>query len=83
MKEKNVLQEKQSILSKNVEIRYDWRFLFFQKPLKLATYIGFISVAIGILYALIALITKLINPSALVTGWTTIIVLIVFSEAYN
>ncbi|HOF16895.1 MAG TPA: glycosyltransferase family 2 protein [Bacteroidales bacterium] len=53
-------------------------FYFSKKPLKLATYTGFISVAIGILYALIALITKLINPSALVTGWTTIIVLIVF-----
>jgi polyisoprenyl-phosphate glycosyltransferase len=53
-------------------------FYFSKKPLRIATFTGFISVAIGIVYALIALITKIVNPSALVTGWTTIIILIIF-----
>lgn len=53
-------------------------FYFSKKPLQIATFTGFISVAIGIIYGLIALITKLINPDALVTGWTTLIVLIIF-----
>ncbi|MDD4208793.1 MAG: glycosyltransferase family 2 protein [Bacteroidales bacterium] len=53
-------------------------FYFSKKPLQLATFSGFISVAIGIIYGLIALITKLINPDALVTGWTTLIILIIF-----
>ena len=33
---------------------------------------------IGLIYAIIALVTKLLNPSVLVTGWTTIIILIIF-----
>jgi dolichol-phosphate mannosyltransferase len=53
-------------------------FYFSKKPLQIATFSGFISVAIGIIYGLIALITKLINPDALVTGWTTLIILIIF-----
>ncbi|MDD2285681.1 MAG: glycosyltransferase family 2 protein [Paludibacter sp.] len=53
-------------------------FYFSKKPLQIATYTGFISVAIGILYALVALITKIIHPEALVTGWTTLIILIIF-----
>ncbi|HOS15450.1 MAG TPA: glycosyltransferase family 2 protein [Bacteroidales bacterium] len=53
-------------------------FYFSKKPLQIATFSGFISVAIGILYGLVALITKIINPEALVTGWTTLIILIIF-----
>ena len=53
-------------------------FYFSKKPLKMATFTGFLSVVIGIVYALIALITKIVNPSALVTGWTTLIILIIF-----
>ena len=53
-------------------------FYFSKKPLQIATISGFFSVVIGLIYAIIALITKLLNPSVLVTGWTTIIILIIF-----
>ncbi len=53
-------------------------FYFSKKPLQIATFSGFISVLIGIVYALIAIITKIVNPDALVTGWTTLIILIIF-----
>jgi dolichol-phosphate mannosyltransferase len=53
-------------------------FYFSKKPLQIATFSGFFSVLIGLIYAIIALVTKLLNPSVLVTGWTTIIILIIF-----
>ncbi len=53
-------------------------FYFSKKPLKIATFTGFISVLIGVLYGIVALITKLIYPYSLVTGWTTLIILIIF-----
>lgn len=53
-------------------------FYFSKKPLKIATFSGFISVAIGIVYALVALIMKLIYPESFEPGWTTLIVLIIF-----
>lgn len=53
-------------------------FYFSKKPLRIATISGFFSVVIGLIYAIIALVTKFFNPSVLVTGWTTIIILIIF-----
>ena len=51
---------------------------FSKKPLKIATWLGFFAVALSLLYALIVLISKLVNPSGFVLGWTTIVLLIVF-----
>lgn len=51
---------------------------FSKKPLKIATCLGFVAVAFSIIYALIVLITKLINPVGFVLGWATIVLLIVF-----
>ncbi len=51
---------------------------FSQKPLKIATGLGFVTVLIGIFYALWALVGKIVGFSHALTGWSSIIILIVF-----
>lgn len=51
---------------------------FSKKPLKLATGLGFITVMIGVIYALWALIGKIVGFSHALSGWSSIIILIVF-----
>lgn len=51
---------------------------FSKKPLKLATSLGFITVLIGIVYALWALIGKIVGFSHALSGWSSIIILIIF-----
>ena len=51
---------------------------FSKKPLKLATGLGFITVMIGVIYAVWALIGKIVGFSHALTGWSSIIILIVF-----
>jgi len=51
---------------------------FSKKPLKLATGLGFITVMIGVVYAIWALIGKIVGFSHALTGWSSIIILIVF-----
>lgn len=51
---------------------------FSKKPLKMAEWIGGIAVAISLIYAIIILIIKLINPASFVIGWTSIILITIF-----
>ena len=51
---------------------------FSKKPLKLATGIGFFTVMIGVIYAIWALIGKIIGYTHALSGWSSIIILIVF-----
>lgn len=51
---------------------------FSKKPLKLATGLGFITVLIGVVYAIWALIGKIVGFSHALSGWSSIIILIVF-----
>ncbi|MDD3644053.1 MAG: glycosyltransferase, partial [Bacteroidales bacterium] len=53
-------------------------FYFSKKPLKIATLTGFLAVIVGIVYALIVLISKLFLDDVVVSGWTSTIILIVF-----
>lgn len=53
-------------------------FYFSKKPLKMSTILGFISVAIGIIYAIVILIEKIFTNTAFVAGWPSIVLLIVF-----
>ena len=53
-------------------------FYFSKKPLKIATFTGFLAVIVGIVYALIALISKLCLHNVYVSGWTSTIILIIF-----
>lgn len=51
---------------------------FSKKPLKVAIWTGLASVIIGLIYALIILIFKILYPSSYVVGWTSIIFIIIF-----
>jgi glycosyltransferase involved in cell wall biosynthesis len=51
---------------------------FSKKPLKLATGLGFITVLIGIIYAIWILIGKIVGFTHALTGWSSIIILIIF-----
>ena len=53
-------------------------FYFSKKPLKIATLTGFLAVIVGIVYALIVLISKLFLHDVVVSGWTSTIILIVY-----
>lgn len=53
-------------------------FYFSKKPLKIATFTGFLAVIAGIVYAMVVLISKLFLEGVMVSGWTSIIILIVF-----
>ena len=51
---------------------------FSKKPLKLAEWLGVISVVVSLVYALVILILKLVNPGTFVVGWTSIILITIF-----
>lgn len=53
-------------------------FYFSKKPLKMATWLGFFSVALCLIYAIIIFIMKLVNPASFVVGWTSIVLLVIF-----
>lgn len=53
-------------------------FYFSKKPLKIATTFGFLSVAAGLLLSLWILLSKLMNPQYLVSGWTSIMLLVIY-----
>ena len=51
---------------------------FSKKPLKMAVWMGVLSVLICLVYALIVLISKIVHPASFVVGWTSIILIIIF-----
>ena len=51
---------------------------FSKKPLKLATSLGFFTVMIGIVYAIYTLIGKIVGYTHALSGWSSLIILIVF-----
>lgn len=51
---------------------------FSKKPLKLATGLGFITVLIGIIYGIWILLGKIFGFTHAISGWSSIIILIVF-----
>jgi glycosyltransferase involved in cell wall biosynthesis len=53
-------------------------FYFSKKPLKLATTLGFLAVLAGFLLSLWILYNKIVNPQYLVSGWTSVILMIIF-----
>jgi len=53
-------------------------FYFSKKPLKIATSLGFLSIALGLIYLLWVLISMMFSLGHSVTGWTSTITLIVF-----
>ena len=65
-------------LSKMVQFATTAMLYFSKKPLKLATGLGFITVLIGIIYAIWILIGKITGYSHAISGWSSITMLIVF-----
>ncbi|WP_243348751.1 glycosyltransferase family 2 protein [Parabacteroides sp. FAFU027] len=51
---------------------------FSTKPLKLSTSLGFIAVLIGIVYAIWTVLGKLLGFTHAISGWSSIIILVVF-----
>lgn len=65
-------------LSKMIQFASTAMLYFSKKPLKLATGLGFITVLIGIVYALYTLIGKIVGYTHALSGWSSLIILIVF-----
>ena len=53
-------------------------FYFSKKPLQLATAFGFLSVAAGLLLSAWLLFSKFVNPQFLVSGWTSIVLVVIY-----
>jgi polyisoprenyl-phosphate glycosyltransferase len=53
-------------------------FYFSKKPLKIATTIGFFSVAAGVLLSVWILYNKLADRNYLVSGWTSVILMVIY-----
>jgi glycosyltransferase involved in cell wall biosynthesis len=65
-------------LKKLVRLASTGIFYFSKKPLKLSTTFGFMSVGAGLLLSLWVLINKLATPQYIVSGWTSIILLMIY-----
>ncbi len=65
-------------LSKMIQFASTAMLYFSKKPLKLATGLGFTSVLIGVFYAVYAVAGKLFGFTHALSGWSSIILLIVF-----
>jgi dolichol-phosphate mannosyltransferase len=65
-------------LSKMVKFAGTGVFYFSKKPLKLATAFGFFSVGAGMVLSLWLLFNKIVNPQYLVSGWTSIVLVVIY-----
>jgi len=65
-------------LSKMLRFASTGIFYFSKKPLKIATAFGFFSVAVGLLLSTWILFNKIVKPAYLVSGWTSIILVVVY-----
>lgn len=65
-------------LSKMIQFASTAMLYFSKKPLKLATGLGFITVLIGIVYAVYTLVGKIVGYTHALSGWSSLIILIVF-----
>jgi dolichol-phosphate mannosyltransferase len=53
-------------------------FYFSKKPLQIATAFGFLSVGAGLLLSAWLLFSKVVNPQYLVSGWTSIVLVVIY-----
>jgi len=63
---------------KMLKFAFTGLFYFSKKPLNMATFLGFASILLGLLYALYVLFVVIFSLGYTVTGWASIIMLIVF-----
>jgi len=77
-REKRHAGETHYTVSKMVNFALEGIITFSTKPLRLASYLGFISAVIGFLGIIYAVVGKLFFPAQWVTGWTALFVGIMF-----
>jgi dolichol-phosphate mannosyltransferase len=77
-REKRHAGETHYTLSKMLNFAMEGITTFSTKPLRVATYAGFIAASIGFLGIIYALVGKILLPSYWVTGWTALFVGIMF-----
>ena len=77
-REKRHTGETHYTLSRMVNFALEGIISFSTKPLRLASYMGFLSAGIGFLGIIYVLLEKLLSPSTLVTGWSALFVGIMF-----
>ena len=65
-------------LKKMVRFAFDGILSFSDKPLKLTAYLGFLITLVSFVMALRVLIEKIRHPDMLVSGWTTLILAVLF-----
>jgi dolichol-phosphate mannosyltransferase len=65
-------------LRKMIRLASTGIFYFSKKPLKLATAFGFLSVGAGLLLSLWILFNKIFSPQYLISGWTSMILLVIY-----
>lgn len=65
-------------LKKMVHFAGNAMLYFSKKPLKLATTLGFTAIFLGLIYAIVIIIGKIIGFTHALSGWSSIVVLVVF-----
>jgi polyisoprenyl-phosphate glycosyltransferase len=65
-------------LTKMIRFASTGIFYFSKKPLQIATAVGFLSVAAGLLLSAWILFSKFKNPQYLVSGWTSIVLVVIY-----
>ncbi len=65
-------------LAKMIRFASTGIFYFSKKPLQIATAIGFLSVGVGLLLSAWLLFNKIANPQYLVSGWTSIVLVVIY-----
>ncbi len=68
-------------LSKMLRLAVDGITSFSSLPLRMAFWMGFLSLGLGILLIAYAIISKLIYPESTLSGWTSLITVVVFFGA--
>jgi len=77
-REKRVAGNTHYTLSKMINFALEGITSFSVKPLRMATYLGFVSGIVGFLGILYAIISKILNPSHYVIGWNGLFIGIMF-----
>lgn len=65
-------------LKKMLKLAMDGMLAFSYKPLKLATWLGFLSIVAGLIFAVYVIILKIVEPSHVTQGWPTLVILVLF-----
>lgn len=77
-REERLSGQTQYPLTKMIRFALDGIFSFSDKPLKIATFVGLLSSALGLLMILWGLYSKFFMPETTVKGWTSVFIAVLF-----